>query len=75
VGDIIDSAVILLVVIINATVGFLQEHRAEKAMEKLKGLISSEAVVIREGQKMKLPARLVASVILLSERLMVRFYK
>lgn len=56
VGDIIDSIVILIVVIINAVVGFIQEYRAEKAMEKLKGLISSEAVVIRDGSKQKIPA-------------------
>jgi Ca2+-transporting ATPase len=56
VGDAIDAAVILFVVILNATVGFLQENKAEKAMEKLKGLISSEAVVIRDGKTHKLPA-------------------
>ncbi|HPX78181.1 MAG TPA: cation-transporting P-type ATPase, partial [Methanobacterium sp.] len=47
VGDTLDAIVILIVVLINATVGFIQEFRAEKAMEKLKGLISAEAVVIR----------------------------
>lgn len=57
VGDTIDAVVILLVVVINATVGFLQEYRAEKAMEKLKGMISGEALVIREGQKQKIAAR------------------
>lgn len=56
VGDAIDAAVILLVVILNATVGFLQENKAEKAMEKLKGLISSEAVVLRDGKTEKIPA-------------------
>ncbi|PKL67693.1 MAG: ATPase [Methanobacteriales archaeon HGW-Methanobacteriales-1] len=56
VGDAIDAAVILLVVILNATVGFLQENKAEKAMEKLKGLISSEAVVIRDGKTEKIAA-------------------
>lgn len=56
VGDAIDAAVILLVVILNATVGFLQENKAEKAMEKLKGLVSSEAVVIRDGKTEKIPA-------------------
>ncbi|MCK9150358.1 calcium-transporting P-type ATPase, PMR1-type [Methanobacterium alcaliphilum] len=56
VGDAIDAAVILFVVILNATVGFLQENKAEKAMEKLKGLISSEAIVIRDGRTEKIPA-------------------
>ncbi len=57
VGDLIDSIVILIVVILNAIVGFIQEYRAEKAMEKLKEMISNEALVIRDGQKQKIPAR------------------
>jgi P-type Ca2+ transporter type 2C len=56
VGDTLDAIVILIVVLINAIVGFIQEYRAEKAMEKLKGLISSEAVVIRNGQEQKVAA-------------------
>lgn len=56
VGDTLDAIVILIVVIINAVVGFIQEYRAEKAMEKLKGLISSEAVVIRDGKEQKISA-------------------
>lgn len=56
VGDTIDAIVILVVVFINAIVGFIQEYRAEKAMEKLKGLISSEAVVIRDGKEQKISA-------------------
>ncbi len=54
VGDAVDTAVILIVVIINAIVGFIQEYRAEKAMEKLKGLISTVAVVIRNGKKQEI---------------------
>jgi Ca2+-transporting ATPase len=56
VGDTIDAVVILVVVVINAVVGFIQEYRAEKAMEKLKGLISTEAVVFRDGQEQTVPA-------------------
>ncbi|BDZ70729.1 calcium-transporting P-type ATPase, PMR1-type [Methanobacterium petrolearium] len=56
VGDTLDAIVILIVVVINAVVGFIQEYRAEKAMEKLKGLISLEAVVIRDGHEQKVPA-------------------
>jgi Ca2+-transporting ATPase len=56
VGDTLDAIVILIVVLINAIVGFIQEYRAEKAMEKLKGLISSEAVVIRDSQEQKVTA-------------------
>lgn len=56
VGDLLDSAVILFVVVVNAAVGFIQEYRAEQAMEKLKGLVSTEATVIRDGVTQKIPA-------------------
>ncbi len=56
IGDKTDAAVILLVVILNAFVGFIQENRAEKAMEQLKSMTSSEAVVIRDGEPRKIVA-------------------
>ena len=58
VGDTLDSIVIIIVVLLNSIVGFIQEHRAEKAMEKLKGLISTEAVVIRDGKSKKIQANM-----------------
>lgn len=56
IGNVIDATVILLVVILNSTIGFIQEYRAEKAMEQLKSLVSSEAVVYRDGKKIEIPA-------------------
>ncbi|RBQ24205.1 Copper-exporting P-type ATPase B [Candidatus Methanobinarius endosymbioticus] len=55
VGEVIDSIVILIVVILNAVIGFIQEYRAEKAMEKLKSLVSTEAVVKRDGEFDRIP--------------------
>ena len=55
VGDVIDSYVILLVVFLNAIIGFTQEYRAEKAMEKLKSLVSTDAVVRRNGDVQVVP--------------------
>lgn len=55
VGEVVDSLVILIVVILNAVIGFIQEYRAEKAMEKLKNLVSTEAVVKRNGEFEKIP--------------------
>ncbi len=42
IGDITDAVVILIVVILNAVVGFIQENRAENAMEQLKNMTSTD---------------------------------
>ena len=46
----IDSSVILLVVVINALIGFIQEGKAEKAMEAISGMLAVKASVRRNGQ-------------------------
>ncbi len=52
----IDSAVIFAVVIVNAVIGYLQEAKAEEAINSLKNMMSSEATVIRDGQKITVQA-------------------
>ncbi|TVQ13338.1 MAG: cation-transporting P-type ATPase [Balneolaceae bacterium] len=47
----IDTWVILAVVVINAVIGFLQEGKAERALESIRKMLSLEAVVIRGGEK------------------------
>ena len=56
VGDRTDAVVILIVVILNAVVGFIQENRAENAMEQLKNMTSTMAIVIRDGNTKKVVA-------------------
>lgn len=69
IGDITDAVVILIVVILNAVVGFIQENRAENAMEQLKSMTSTEAVVVRNGEHKKVPASelTVGDVVILEE--------
>ncbi|WP_405295662.1 cation-translocating P-type ATPase [Methanobrevibacter sp.] len=49
IGDIIDACVILLAVLLNVIMGFIQEYRSQKAVESLKSLIVKTAVVKREN--------------------------
>jgi magnesium-transporting ATPase (P-type) len=58
-GDIgywIDTVVIILVVVINAAIGFVQEGRAEKALDAISGMLSLEATVIRDGRRQRVAA-------------------
>ncbi len=52
----IDAVVILLVVLVNAVVGFVQEGRAEKELSGMRRLISPRAYVIRSGEKREVDA-------------------
>jgi magnesium-transporting ATPase (P-type) len=47
----IDALVILAVVLINAVVGFIQEGRAEAALDAIRRMIDPKATVIREGRR------------------------
>lgn len=56
-GDLKDTIAIVIIVLLNAVIGFAQEMRAEKAMAALKQLAAAGAVVLRGGEKMSIPAR------------------
>jgi magnesium-transporting ATPase (P-type) len=55
-GDWIDFWVILAVAVISAMIGFIQEGRAEDALEGIRKMLSLDAHVRRDGQWQKLPA-------------------
>ncbi|MEX2182969.1 MAG: cation-translocating P-type ATPase [Chloroflexota bacterium] len=49
IGDLKDTVIILAIVILNGVVGFVQEYRAERAMDALKRMTSPSARVVRDG--------------------------
>jgi magnesium-transporting ATPase (P-type) len=57
-GDYIDAGVIVGVVLINAVIGFIQEGKAEKALEAVSAMLASRATVLREGERHEIDASL-----------------
>ena len=52
----VDMGVILGVVIVNAIIGFIQESKAEQAIESLRQMLAPLAIVLRDGNKISVPA-------------------
>jgi len=50
-GHLVDTLVILAVVLVNAVIGFIQEGKAETAMEAIRQMLAPRAAVIRDGQR------------------------
>ena len=53
-GEWVDSSVIFGVVLVNAIIGFIQESRAERALEALMSMVKTEAIVLRDGKKIQI---------------------
>lgn len=49
-GHWVDTAVILGVTVINALIGYIQESNAEKSLQSIRNMLSSDAQVIRDGK-------------------------
>ncbi|WP_112310885.1 HAD-IC family P-type ATPase [Pseudogemmobacter bohemicus] len=55
-GHLVDAGVILAVVLVNAVVGYLQEGKAEEALNAVRAMISPQAAVLRAGTRHAVPA-------------------
>ncbi len=56
IGHGVDAGVILAVVLVNAAIGFIQEGRAERALDALASMLEPEAAVLRGGRRQTVPA-------------------
>ncbi len=50
IGSVRDGTVMLVIVVVNAIIGFVQEHKAQRIVDSLKSLISSPAKVMVDGE-------------------------
>lgn len=72
-ADFAEPAIILIIVVMNAILGVIQEAKAERSLSMLQKLSSPEATVLRNGKKYRLPTRelVPGDIILLSAGSMV----
>jgi Ca2+-transporting ATPase len=56
-GEVTDAIVIFVIVLFATTLGFIQEYRAERAMEALKRMAAPTSSVVRDGQETEIAAR------------------
>ncbi len=56
VGELVDTIAILVIILLNATIGVVQGYRAEKAIEALRAMASPAARVVRDGTATVVPS-------------------
>ncbi len=55
-SHVVDAGVIVAVVLVNAIVGFIQEGKAEQALDAIRDMIAPKASVMRDGKRISVPA-------------------
>jgi len=56
-GDVLEGAVLLLFASLSVTISVVQETRSERVLESLRAMTSPRALVIRGGQRKRIPGR------------------
>ena len=56
-GEVVDAAVILIIVMFATILGFVQEYRGERSLAALRRMTAPTATVLRGGQEQEIPAR------------------
>ena len=69
VGEVGDAAVIFVIVVLNASIGFFQEFRTEKTLEALKKMVHPEIRILRDGKEQMIETQFIVpgDVIILGE--------
>jgi Ca2+-transporting ATPase len=57
VGETVDAAIIAVIVVFSAFLGFFQEYRAERALDELKKMLHATITVIRDDREMEVDSR------------------
>jgi len=57
VGEYVDAAIIFVIIVFCAGLGFIQEYRAERALEALKNMLTPTITVLRGGQELEAPSK------------------
>ena len=56
-GDVFDTAIIIIIIVISVLLGFVQEYKSEEALAQLKKYYTYKAVVLRNREKIQISAR------------------
>src|SRR4030042_6865342 len=57
VGEWVEALMIAAIVLLSAILGFIQEHKAERALEALKKMLSPTITALRDGKEEEVPSR------------------
>ncbi len=57
IGEVVDAVIISVIVVFCALLGFIQEYRAERALEALKKMLTPMITALRGGEEKEVPSR------------------